>query len=176
MMDNALFDDCMTNPAAFILRRISWRSGLSSLRLAVGQKEATDDNTHNYSALLGAIGRLHGNRFPFPLAIFHGVLLQEECLLLIIILPSSTIVTWFNVHFQLWRHGDRSPSSTFPTDKGNDESTWPQGWGELTQEGMRQHYALGKLLRERYKSFLSKRYSQYEVRLPYWPLFFVNTL
>lgn len=37
-------------------------------------------------------------------------------------------------HFQVWRHGDRTPSDgTFPTDTGNGESTWPQGFGELTQ-------------------------------------------
>lgn len=41
-----------------------------------------------------------------------------------------------NVMFclQIWRHGDRSPGhGTFPTDTGNPESSWPQGWGELTK-------------------------------------------
>uniref|UniRef100_A0A914UN40 acid phosphatase n=1 Tax=Plectus sambesii TaxID=2011161 RepID=A0A914UN40_9BILA len=83
-------------------------------------------------------------------------------LLFLDISKSDATLTLKFVH-AIWRHGDRSPSSTFPTDKGNNESTWPQGWGELTQEGMRQHYALGKLLRQRYDGFLSRAYSQYEI-------------
>lgn len=80
---------------------------------------------------------------------------------------------------QLWRHGDRSPVSTFPTNPVN-LTAWPQGLGQLTQvsiaklsilclfplsasclssqshvalypqQGMRQHYELGQKLRQRY--------------------------
>lgn len=51
----------------------------------------------------------------------------------------------------LWRHGDRSPANgTFPTDTGNPESSWPQGWGELTTKGIRQQFQLGRWLRRRY--------------------------
>uniref|UniRef100_A0A9J2PEC4 Histidine acid phosphatase n=1 Tax=Ascaris lumbricoides TaxID=6252 RepID=A0A9J2PEC4_ASCLU len=31
----------------------------------------------------------------------------------------------------VWRHGDRSPTTTFPNDP-NQESAWPLGWGQLT--------------------------------------------
>jgi len=67
----------------------------------------------------------------------------------------------------VWRHGDRAPSDgTFPTDKGNGDGTWPQGFGELSQNGMRQHQHLGNYLRQRYvidQDFLSENYSSKEV-------------
>uniref|UniRef100_A0AAY4B3V7 Lysosomal acid phosphatase n=1 Tax=Denticeps clupeoides TaxID=299321 RepID=A0AAY4B3V7_9TELE len=62
----------------------------------------------------------------------------------------------------LYRHGDRSPVETFPTDP-HLESAWPQGFGQLTLEGMKQHYELGKALRKLYKDFLSAHYSHYEI-------------
>lgn len=34
--------------------------------------------------------------------------------------------------FQVYRHGDRSPTKTFPNDIYQ-EDAWPQGWGQLTQ-------------------------------------------
>lgn len=52
----------------------------------------------------------------------------------------------------LWRHGDRSPTKTFPTDPYQ-EDAWTfggGGWGQLSPTGMRQHYNLGKMLRNRY--------------------------
>ncbi|CAD6198427.1 unnamed protein product [Caenorhabditis auriculariae] len=65
----------------------------------------------------------------------------------------------------VWRHGDRAPVGTYPTDE-HQENAWPNGWGELTQLGMLQQLALGRLLFNRYinttKPFL-KGYSSKEV-------------
>ncbi|CAG9781784.1 unnamed protein product [Diatraea saccharalis] len=48
------------------------------------------------------------------------------------------------------RHGDRTPVDTYPTDPWRNESLWPVKFGELTNIGKRQHYALGRWLRKRY--------------------------
>uniref|UniRef100_A0A914WSW4 Acid phosphatase n=1 Tax=Plectus sambesii TaxID=2011161 RepID=A0A914WSW4_9BILA len=75
---------------------------------------------------------------------------------------NSRIDTLKFVH-AVWRHGDRTPSRTFSTDTANNESTWPQGYGELTRKGITQQYDLGKWLRQRYDGFLSRSYSKYEI-------------
>ncbi|KAM4537950.1 lysosomal acid phosphatase-like [Fundulus diaphanus] len=62
----------------------------------------------------------------------------------------------------LFRHGDRSPVKAYPTDPYK-EDAWPQGFGQLSQEGMRQHYELGQFLRTRYKNFLNESYHRHEV-------------
>lgn len=67
----------------------------------------------------------------------------------------------------VWRHGDRAPVGNYPTDS-HGEDAWPFGWGELTELGMRQQYALGKLLRKKYiqnpkYSLLSPRYNPKEI-------------
>ncbi|GMT16333.1 hypothetical protein PFISCL1PPCAC_7630, partial [Pristionchus fissidentatus] len=66
----------------------------------------------------------------------------------------------------VWRHGDRAPTMTFPTDP-HKESAWNYGWGELTELGMRQQYALGRVIRNRYINgtyhFLSRRYTPREI-------------
>nr|XP_002131109.1 prostatic acid phosphatase [Ciona intestinalis] len=55
----------------------------------------------------------------------------------------------------IWRHGARSPVRTYPTNPYNNQRVWPQGFGQLTQLGMQQHYKLGQYFRERYHSFLN---------------------
>ncbi|XP_035663925.1 prostatic acid phosphatase-like [Branchiostoma floridae] len=66
----------------------------------------------------------------------------------------------------VYRHGDRSPVLAFPNDK-NTEDTWPQGFGQLSQEGMRQHHNLGTFLRNRYVTpgFLNASYSRYQIQV-----------
>ncbi|XP_054846897.1 prostatic acid phosphatase-like [Eublepharis macularius] len=66
----------------------------------------------------------------------------------------------FNPFYQVYRHGDRSPISTFPTNECRD---WPQGFGQLTREGMKQQYKLGKYLRNRYRRLLSPEYKRKEI-------------
>ncbi|XP_078605762.1 prostatic acid phosphatase-like isoform X2 [Branchiostoma floridae x Branchiostoma japonicum] len=49
----------------------------------------------------------------------------------------------------LFRHGDRSPTQTFPTDV-HQESAWEQGFGFLSSIGIEQHHNLGEFFRKRY--------------------------
>lgn len=60
------------------------------------------------------------------------------------------------------RHGARSPLHYMPWDEGK----WPQGPGELTPAGMRQHYIIGWALRQRYiinEPFINRNYSESDV-------------
>uniref|UniRef100_A0A5F8GZB6 Lysosomal acid phosphatase n=1 Tax=Monodelphis domestica TaxID=13616 RepID=A0A5F8GZB6_MONDO len=62
----------------------------------------------------------------------------------------------------LYRHGDRSPVKAYPKDPYQ-EGEWPQGFGQLTKEGMLQHWELGQALRLRYQGFLNASYHREEV-------------
>ncbi|GAB1294602.1 Prostatic acid phosphatase [Apodemus speciosus] len=62
----------------------------------------------------------------------------------------------------VFRHGDRGPIETFPNDPIK-ESSWPQGFGQLTQWGMEQHYELGSYIRRRYGRFLNDSYKHDQV-------------
>ena len=48
----------------------------------------------------------------------------------------------------LFRHGDRSPAN--PYANYPNASAWPQGYGQLTVEGMQQQYGLGEFIKETY--------------------------
>ncbi|VDL56730.1 unnamed protein product [Hymenolepis diminuta] len=59
----------------------------------------------------------------------------------------------------LFRHGDRSSISPYPF-KGYDPSVvWPEGYGQLTQIGIEQHFLLGKWLNGKFNDFVSHNYS-----------------
>ncbi|XP_071832525.1 prostatic acid phosphatase-like isoform X2 [Apostichopus japonicus] len=67
----------------------------------------------------------------------------------------------------LFRHGDRTPADAYPTDEYQ-EKDWPQGFGQLTQVGMKQHYQLGKFLQQKYvedTELLDANYSRYEISI-----------
>ncbi|XP_061443479.1 prostatic acid phosphatase-like [Rhineura floridana] len=63
---------------------------------------------------------------------------------------------------KIYRHGDRSPVSTFPTNTIK-EDVWPQGYGQLTTLGMQQQYKLGEYIKKRYEGFLSDTYKRKEI-------------
>ncbi|CAG9770170.1 unnamed protein product [Ceutorhynchus assimilis] len=56
------------------------------------------------------------------------------------------------------RHGIRTPADTYPNDPYINETFYPTGWGQLTNEGKIQLYEVGKFLRERYHKFLGDHY------------------
>ena len=66
--------------------------------------------------------------------------------------------------FKLFRHGDRTPIQSYPTDQYT-ESTWERygGFGQLTQAGMHRHFDYGRFLRDRYRKFLNKTYNRNRV-------------
>ncbi|CAN7941937.1 unnamed protein product, partial [Ixodes hexagonus] len=54
----------------------------------------------------------------------------------------------------VYRHGDRTPISTFKNDP-HPISTWKEGPGQLTKLGCMQHYELGAFLRQRYADYIT---------------------
>ncbi|VDK86328.1 unnamed protein product [Litomosoides sigmodontis] len=88
-------------------------------------------------------------------------------LTLLIAFTETTVAVDELIFIQIiWRHGDRAPIFAYPTDIHQEEA-WPYGWGELTELGMRQQFALGRLLRQRYieenHNFLSHNYKPKEL-------------
>ena len=85
----------------------------------------------------------------------------------------ATITLWYQaepslkfIHV-LFRHGDRTPISHYPTDPWSARSEWPVGPGQLTSEGKRQHFHLGQWLRRLYGGgrLLGEVYSEEEVEV-----------
>ncbi|GMR32348.1 hypothetical protein PMAYCL1PPCAC_02543, partial [Pristionchus mayeri] len=64
----------------------------------------------------------------------------------------------------LWRHGDRIPKDTYPSDPYQKEY-WGLPWGEITQDGIEHQFQLGENLRSLYidYGFLSGTYNREEV-------------
>ncbi|XP_047362325.1 lysosomal acid phosphatase-like [Vespa velutina] len=58
----------------------------------------------------------------------------------------------------LFRHGDRTPLKTYPSDPYKNYS-WPGGWGALTTKGMRQLYNIGKRIRKMYSTTVGLNYN-----------------
>ncbi|KYM76739.1 Venom acid phosphatase Acph-1 [Atta colombica] len=62
----------------------------------------------------------------------------------------------------VFRHGDRTPDNNgremFPNDPYINYSFYPTGLGQLTIEGKKHEYRLGKFLRSRYNDFLGSLY------------------
>ncbi|XP_066905315.1 uncharacterized protein [Halyomorpha halys] len=65
----------------------------------------------------------------------------------------------------LYRHGERTPEVPYTNDPYKNDSYWPIGWGQLTNNGKRQHFELGKWLRNRYLSLI--RDGKYNTNLVY---------
>ncbi|KAJ8982224.1 hypothetical protein NQ317_013526 [Molorchus minor] len=63
----------------------------------------------------------------------------------------------------LFRHGDKTPTTSFPNDPYFNISYWPMGLGQLTKKGKLRQYQLGKWLRNRYSNFLPEEYVSKDV-------------
>ncbi|XP_054015886.1 venom acid phosphatase Acph-1-like, partial [Hylaeus anthracinus] len=63
----------------------------------------------------------------------------------------------------IFRHGDRTPDTgtneMYPNDPYLNSAFYPLGRGQLSNEGKRREYQLGKVLRERYPRFLGDIYT-----------------
>ncbi|XP_043649078.1 venom acid phosphatase Acph-1 [Drosophila teissieri] len=64
----------------------------------------------------------------------------------------------------LFRHGPRTPVSTYPNDPYINETYEPFGWGALTNGAKVELYKIGKQLRQRYKDFLPAYYQPDVIR------------
>ncbi|KAL6445224.1 hypothetical protein ACFW04_002234 [Cataglyphis niger] len=58
---------------------------------------------------------------------------------------------------ELFRHGDRTPTETYPKDPYINYS-WPDGWGALTKRGMLQLYDVGQWIREEYGAIIGNKF------------------
>jgi hypothetical protein len=63
----------------------------------------------------------------------------------------------------VFRHGSRSPLTSYDKDPYNTTLYWRDGPGQLTKEGKQQEYELGQYLRWRYMRFIDEDYHGSEV-------------
>ncbi|XP_059521883.1 testicular acid phosphatase [Myotis daubentonii] len=86
-------------------------------------------------------------------------------LLLLLLLPQALVEGPLVFVAVVFRHGDRAPLASYPTDPHKEavSTLWPRGLGQLTSEGVRQQLELGRFLRSRYEAFLSPEYRREEV-------------
>ncbi|BFF97117.1 venom acid phosphatase Acph-1 [Drosophila madeirensis] len=59
----------------------------------------------------------------------------------------------------VFRHGPRTPADTYPRDPYVNETYYPYGWGQVTNNGKRELFNIGTWLRKRYGKFLAPHYS-----------------
>lgn len=64
----------------------------------------------------------------------------------------------------LFRHGERSPTSSYTNDPHINHS-WPGGWDQLSNRGKKKMYELGVKLREKYKNYLPIYYFPKDVMI-----------
>ncbi|XP_069329338.1 prostatic acid phosphatase isoform X1 [Eulemur rufifrons] len=98
---------------------------------------------------------------PLPVARAASLLLGF-LLLLFFCLDHGLLAKELKFVTLVFRHGDRSPIETFPNDPIK-ESSWPQGFGQLTQLGIKQHYEFGQYIRKRYRKFLNESYKHQQI-------------
>ncbi|XP_059733022.1 testicular acid phosphatase isoform X3 [Bos taurus] len=96
---------------------------------------------------------------------FRGHPAGPLLLLLLLLLPPALTEGPLVFVAVVFRHGDRAPLASYPTDPHKEVAStlWPRGLGQLTEEGVRQQLELGRFLRSRYEDFLSPEYRREEV-------------
>ena len=83
-------------------------------------------------------------------------------LLLLPLLAAAGALDTLQLVNVLYRHGARTPIDRYPTDPND---VWPQGDGQLTNEGKQNQLELGRFLRSRYDDFLPALYHMNYTRI-----------
>ncbi|XP_076385518.1 venom acid phosphatase [Megachile rotundata] len=82
---------------------------------------------------------------------------------LAVIICVTTVEAELQLVTVLFRHGDRTPDDTdnekYPNDPYLNSDFYPMGRGQLTNQGKRREYTLGKFLRMKYGRFLGDIYT-----------------